>query len=463
MFIQQIYTQCLAEASYYIECDGLAAVIDPIRETEPYTDLARARGARICYVFETHFHADFVSGHLDLSRVTGAPIVFGPGARTSYPIVEAAHGERFVLGSAVLEVLHTPGHTLESICLLLRDAQNEPKALFTGDTLFVGDVGRPDLAGENAGLTTADLAGKLYDSLQTHIMPLPGHVVVYPAHGAGSACGKNIGKETSTTLAEQKAHNYALQAPNRDAFVALVTEGLGAPPAYFFDEVSINRNGYPSIDDMRSKRLQGIPASTLAARLQEGGLVLDTREPDRYAEGHILNSINIGLNGQFAIWAATLLPLKQPLVLLTEEGAEEESVVRLARVGFSEVVGVVEGGIAAAEAAGVPIARTQNIGPAEFLSLGDTVEVIDVRNVGEQQGGMLEQAIPAPLAELERHATLLQPDETYYVHCAGGYRSMIAASLLERRGIRNVVNIRQGMSGLKAAGASLIVPIPVGG
>ncbi len=343
MYIEQLYTNCLAEAAYYIESEGEAAIIDPLRETEPYIELAARRKSKIKYVFETHFHADFVSGHIDLARKVNAPIVYGPMAQTQYQVVNAKDGQEFKIGKLTLRVLHTPGHTPESSCFLLLDEQGREHAIFTGDTLFVGDVGRPDLL--DGVMSREELAGMLYDSLNRHIKTLPDHVIVYPAHGPGSACGKNIGKETHSTIGEQKKFNYALKDQSREAFIQELTSGILPPPQYFFEDARINKQGYDPIDEVIDRNSRALIFEQVDSLVRKGTLVLDTRPADEFEKGFIPGSINIGLNGQFAVWVGTLIPIDQPVVLVTMPGKERESVLRLARVGYEKVEGYLQGGI----------------------------------------------------------------------------------------------------------------------
>ncbi|MCZ8216457.1 MAG: MBL fold metallo-hydrolase, partial [Cyclobacteriaceae bacterium] len=343
MYIEQLYTNCLAEAAYYIESEGEAVIIDPLRETEPYIALAAQHKAKIKYVFETHFHADFVSGHIDLAKKVGASIVYGPQANTSYEVINATDGQEFKLGKITFRVLHTPGHTPESSCYLLLDEQGKEHAVFTGDTLFVGDVGRPDLL--DGVMTREALASMLYDSLNKKIKTLPDSVIVYPAHGAGSACGKNIGKETFSTIGEQKKLNYALQEQTREEFIEKVTDGILPPPSYFFEDARINREGYTSIDHVMQQNSKPLSITAFKEAVVAGALILDTRKPDDFEKGYIPTSLNIGLSGQYAVWVGTLLNIKQPLVLIAEPGKEEEAVLRLARVGYENVVGYLKGGV----------------------------------------------------------------------------------------------------------------------
>ncbi len=450
MYIEQLYTNCLAEAAYYIESEGEAIVIDPIRETAPYLELAEKRGSRIRYILETHFHADFVSGHLDLAKKTGATIVFGPGAQTAYDTYTAKDGERFQLGKLNIEVLHTPGHTPESSCYLLRDENDQPVAVFTGDTLFVGDVGRPDLA-IKSDLTINDLAGMMYDSLRSKIMTLPDEVTVYPAHGAGSSCGKNIGKETFSTIGQQKATNYALQPMSKADFVIAVTEGLSAPPAYFFQDAMINKNGYDSLDVVKSRNIKVLSLEEIKALLESGSLPLDTRPVLDFEKGFIQGSISIGLDGQFAIWAATVLDIRQPLIVVVSEAAKaEEAIIRLARVGYERVDGYVVYDEAAFKKAGLPIDTLRSVTAAEAAELlQEGVAMLDVRKPGEYAGGHVENATHICLSVLQQHQNELAKDQPYLVHCAGGYRSVIAVSLLKKAGFNQLINIYGGWGAMK--------------
>jgi len=446
MYIEQLYTNCLAEAAYYIESEGEAAVIDPLRETEPYLALAEKRGAKIKYVFETHFHADFVSGHIDLARKANAPIVFGPHATTAYPVINARDGQEFKLGKLAFRVLHTPGHTPESACYLLLDEHGKEHAIFTGDTLFVGDVGRPDLL--DGVMSREELAGMLYESLNVKIKTLPDHVVVYPAHGPGSACGKNIGKETYTTIGEQKKFNYALKAPTKEQFIQQVTEGILPPPKYFFDDARINKLGYAAIEGVIHNNSKALSAAQVATELENGALILDTRIADEFEKGHIPGSINIGLNGQFAVWVGTLIDISQPLVLVTEPGKEQESVLRLARVGYENVKGFLAGGTATWP---TPLARVQSISAEQVKTrMGDTI--VDVRKPGEWSASHLKQATFVPLADFPQNLNTLDKDRSYVVHCAGGYRSMTAISIMLRYGFKHLTNVYGGFGALAGAG-----------
>ncbi|WP_347160094.1 MBL fold metallo-hydrolase [Pontibacter chitinilyticus] len=456
MKIEQIYTGCLAQGAYYIESQGEAAIIDPLREIKPYLDKAERSGARIKYVLETHFHADFVSGHVDLAQATGAEIVFGPNAQPSFPAHIAADGEVLKLGKVTLKVLHTPGHTLESVTYLLRDEEGKDCAIFTGDTLFIGDVGRPDLAAKS-DLTEAQLAGFLYDSLRNKIMPLADEVVVYPAHGAGSACGKNMSKETTDTLGNQKQTNYALRAGMPKAeFVKEVTTGLLPPPGYFPLNVQLNKQGATtSIDTVLQQGLQALkPAAFEAAANKTGALVLDTRRPEAFAKGFIPNSINIGIDGSFAPWVGALIPdIQQPILFIAEEGREEEVVTRLARVGYDHTFGYLEGGFASWQAAGKETDTISSITAEELarrFTPNSNLHIVDVRKPGEYEAEHLVGAQNAPLDYLNEHLHALPQNETLYLHCAGGYRSMIAASILKARGYDKLVNIAGGFQAIAA-------------
>jgi len=453
MKIEQIYTGCLAEAAYYIESNGEAAIIDPLREVDAYLKKAEHRNATIKYIFETHFHADFVSGHIDLARKSGAKIVYGPTADTSFESIVAADGEVFQIGDITLTVLHTPGHTPESTTYLLKDEHGEPYCVFTGDTLFIGDVGRPDLA-QQGELTMEDMAATLYDSLHNKILNLPDHVLIYPAHGAGSACGKHMSKETFDTLGHQKEVNYALKATTKEQFVKEVTEGILPPPQYFAKNAALNRLGYESVDKVYKKGLNPLdPEAFELLANQTGALLLDTRDPDVFAQGFIPSSVNIGLNGQFAPWVGALITdLQHPLLLIVEPGKEQESLTRLARVGYDSTIGYLEGGIAAWITAQKDIETIESIAAADFVNLteaGADIHILDVRKTSEFESGHLKEADSFPLDYINDWTTELQSSEKYYIHCAGGYRSMIAASILKARGIDQVVNVAGGYAAIK--------------
>ena len=438
MYVEQLYTSCLAEAAYYIESEGEAAIIDPLRETGPYLKMAKERNTTIKYIFETHFHADFVSGHLDLSRATGAPIIYGPHAETAYKIRNARDGESFMIGKIRIQALHTPGHTPESTCYLLFDENDEPHALFTGDTLFVGDVGRPDLL--DGVMTKEELAGMLFDSLNQKIKPLPDDVIVYPAHGPGSACGKNIGTETFSTIGTQKRTNYAMKAETKAAFIEAVTKGMTPPPAYFFEDARINKEGYQPLTEVIKEGMLPLDQEEIE-EMNDEVIILDTRDADAFEQSHVPGAINIGLGGQYAVWIGTLFPIDQPFVLISDPGKEEESVVRLARVGFENVRGYLSGGMKAWKG---PTDSVTSIEPESLMDkIKDDSILVDVRKPGEYEVSHAEGAVHLPLCHL--HEQL--PDfanKTLYVYCAGGYRSMIACSLLKNRGIQNIVNIRHG-------------------
>lgn len=448
MKVEQIYTGCLAQGAYYIESDGEAAIVDPLRESAPYVEKAQKEGASIKYIFETHFHADFVSGHVDLASKTGATIVYGPNAKTEYDIHEAKDGEVFQLGKVQIKVLHTPGHTMESTTYLLIDEEGKEHAIFSGDTLFIGDVGRPDLA-QKGTLTQNDLAGYLYDSLRTKIMTLPDEVIVYPAHGAGSACGKNMSKETTDLLGNQKKTNYALRADmTKEEFIKEVTDGLLPPPQYFAQNVAMNKSGAAGLDEILEKGNVPLDVETFEAMANhEGALVLDTRKPAQFAEGHIPNSIFIGIDGSFAPWVGALIPdLQQPIVFIADEGREEEVVTRLSRVGYDNTLGFLKGGLDAWKAAGKEVDSVKSIPASEFaeeFKRGD-LKVLDVRKPGEFQSEHIADAQSLPLDYISESMDQISKDETYHVHCAGGYRSMIASSILKSRGYHNVVDIAGG-------------------
>nr|WP_295931495.1 MBL fold metallo-hydrolase [uncultured Dyadobacter sp.] len=463
MKIEQIYTGCLAQGAYFIVSNGEVAVIDPLREVAPYIQKAEKIGANIRYVFETHFHADFVSGHLDLAEKTGAEIVYGPGAQTGFKAHIAADGEEFRLGDVTITALHTPGHTMESTSYLLTDESGKPVALFSGDTLFIGDVGRPDLA-QKGELTMEDLAGILYDSLRSKIMPLPDDVIVYPAHGAGSACGKNMSKETSDTLGNQKRFNYALRADmTKDEFIEEVTAGLTEPPQYFPENVRMNRDGYERIDDVLERGHQALSPEAFEAKANNtGALILDTRSPEAFAKGFIPNSINIGIDGSFAPWVGALIPdLKQLLLIVTEPGREEEAVTRLARVGYDYTIGYLNGGFESWKNAGKETDWVQSVTAEEFAErfVSDELEVIDVRKPDEFATGHIEGARNLPLDYINDLMQEFPKDKQLHIHCAGGYRSMVAASILKSRGISDVVNIEGGYGAVVKTGVPVLTGV----
>ncbi|MCL4281740.1 MAG: MBL fold metallo-hydrolase [Flavobacteriales bacterium] len=453
MKIEQIYTGCLAQGAYYIESNGEAAVIDPLRESQPYIDRAEKSGAKIKYVLETHFHADFVSGHVDLAKRTGATIVYGPTAKTEFPAHVATDGEELKLGKLTIKVLHTPGHTMESATYLLLDEAGKPHCIFSGDTLFIGDVGRPDLAQKAGSVTMEDLAGHLYDSLHNKIMTLPDDVIVYPAHGAGSACGKNMSKETWDTLGHQKQVNYALKAASKEQFIREVTDGILPPPAYFPQNVAMNRASTPGVASVKEKGLRALTPEQVELEVEsQGALVLDTRPAQVFKDGFVPRSINIGLRGDFAPWVGTLIPdVKQPVVLVAEEGSEEEAVTRLARVGYDNVRGFLKGGMAAWKAAGRETDSIESISAEEFCQRAkkDKLHIYDVRKPGEWNAEHLEDATFTPLQFLNDHLAEFSKSEPCYIHCAGGYRSMVAASILKARGLHNVIDVAGGFNAIK--------------
>ncbi|MGV8812900.1 MAG: MBL fold metallo-hydrolase [Gelidibacter sp.] len=453
MKIEQIYTGCLAQGAYYIESEGEVAIIDPLREIQPYIDKANAENAKIKYVFETHFHADFVSGHVDLANKTGATIVFGPGAETSYDIHSATDGEIFKIGNITIKVLHTPGHTLESSSFLLIDKDGKDHAIFSGDTLFLGDVGRPDLA-IKSDLTKEDLAGMLYDSLRTKIMTLADDIIVYPAHGAGSACGKNLSKETVGTIGDQKKTNYALRADmTKEEFVKEVLDGMPPPPQYFAKNAMMNKTGYEAFDQvLKTGNVPLTPENFEAMANHEEAMVLDVRTQSDFVKGHIPNSIFIGLNGQFAPWVGALITdLKQALILVVPEGQSEQAVTRMSRVGYDNTLGYLEGGIDAWKAAGKEVSTLDSIS-AEALAekvKTEKLNILDVRKDGEYEASHLEDVQHFALDFINENMNQIDPKKTYHIHCAGGYRSVIAASILKARGFNNLVDVDGGFAALK--------------
>ncbi len=452
MRIEQIYTGCLAQGAYYITSGQEAAIIDPLRETQPYLDRLEKDGVKLKYIFETHFHADFVSGHVDLSKKTGAPIVYGPNAQPEFDAIVATDNQVFKLGNVQLKVIHTPGHTMESSCFLLFDENGKETALFSGDTLFLGDVGRPDLAQKAANMTQEELAGLLYDSLYTKIIPLSNHITVYPAHGAGSACGKNMMKETMDTLGNQKKMNYALNQPSKGDFVKAVTSGLLPPPGYFGMNVAMNKKGYDSFDEVLAQGMRSLsPADFETTAEVTGALILDTRSDAEFAKGFVPQSVNIGLSGDFAPWVgALIMDVKQPILLITETGKEKEAITRLSRVGFDHVLGYLEGGVDAWKTAGKEIDTVNRIAAAQFASdvkIGESM-VVDVRKESEYSAEHVEEAFNKPLAFINEWIRDIDPNKHFYMHCAGGYRSMIAASILQARGYRNFTEVAGGFNAI---------------
>jgi hydroxyacylglutathione hydrolase len=456
MIIDQIYTGCLAQGAYYIESEGEAVVIDPLREVHPYLQKAKMTGARIRYVFETHFHADFVSGHLDLARHTGATIIYGPTAQPRFTAHVAKDGEEFHVGKVTFKVVHTPGHTIESTCFLLRDETGKEVALFSGDTLFIGDVGRPDLAQKAANKTLDELAALLYDSLRDKIVPLPDDIIVYPAHGAGSACGKNLARETSDTLGHQKQTNYALRAGmTKEEFVREVTAGLTKPPSYFPMNVLLNKEGYNSLDEVLQRGRRPLsPEAFEAATNESGALILDTRDAQVFARGFIPNSINIGIDGNFAPWVGALIPdIRQEILLVIEEGREEEVVTRLARVGYDNSLGYLKGGFTAWKEAGKEIDSIEVIAPEDLAVLlkKGAGKVLDVRRKSEYRAEHLAGAENFELDYLNEHMQELDKEQTCFVHCASGYRSMIFISILRARGYKHLIDVKGGFSAIKSS------------
>jgi hydroxyacylglutathione hydrolase len=452
MFIKQLYTGCLSEAAYFIESNGEAVVIDPLRDIQAYIDLAKEHQATIKYIFETHFHADFVSGHLDLAAATQAPIVYGPNTVTNYPVHLAQDGEVFEVGALKIKALHTPGHTLESTCYLLFNEAGEPHAIFTGDTLFVGDVGRPDLSSGN--LTSNELAGHLYDSLNQKLKVLPDSVIVYPAHGPGSSCGKNLGPNTFSTIGDERATNYAMTAPDKETFVKLVTEGLSSAPQYFAINAKINKEGYDALDALLKRSMQALSIAQFKEQIDAGALLLDTRHASVFTEGFVPGSISIGLEGRFAEWAGSLLPFDKPMILVTEPGQEETTIIRLARVGFDKVQGFLEGGFETWKAAGESIDLIISVESDEVamdLPHDPNMIIVDVRKPIEYADGHIKDAINITLTDITDPGSLADLEENHniYVHCQGGYRSVIACSMMKREGIHNLRNILGGYQVMK--------------
>ena len=456
MHIEQIYTGCLAQGAYYIRSENEAAIIDPLRETNPYTSRAEKDGVKIKYIFETHFHADFVSGHVDLAKKTGAKIVFGPNATTSYDSYVAKDSEDFKIGKLTIKVLHTPGHTLESSTFLLLDENKKPYCIFSGDTLFIGDVGRPDLA-IKSDLTQEDLAAMLYDSLQTKIKTLPDDVIVYPAHGAGSACGKNMSKETFDTLGSQKQKNYALVINDKKEFIKELTTGILPPPQYFAKNAFLNKTGYDAFDTVIEKGYTALSPQQVEDFANENVLILDVRKPQEFAAGHIPNSVFIGIDGQFAPWVGALITdLKQPIVLVAPAGREEEIVTRLSRVGYDNCLGYLDGGIDAWKNADKEVASIISISAEEFSNrLKDNVRVLDVRKPGEYNNQHIENVPNQPLDYINEWTNNFDKNAEYYIHCAGGYRSMIAASILKARGYERLVDVAGGFSAIQKTNVPL--------
>lgn len=452
MKIEQIYTGCLAQGAYYIVSEGEAAIIDPLREVQPYLDRLAKDNVKLKYIFETHFHADFVSGHVDLSKKTGAPIIYGPTAAPEFEAIVAEDNQIFEIGKIKIKVLHTPGHTMESSTYLLIDENGKNHAIFSGDTLFLGDVGRPDLAQKAANLTQEELAGLLYDSLYNKILPLEDDITVYPAHGAGSACGKNMQKETVDTLGNQKQTNYALKQTSKESFIAAVLDGLTAPPKYFGMNVAMNKKGYTSFDEVLAKGKTALSVDEFETAAEEtGALILDTRNAAEFYKGFIPQSINIGLKGDFAPWVGSMIvDVQQPILLVCDDCTEEETITRLSRVGFDNVLGYLKGGFESWKNSGKEIDTIHRISPEEFAEkFNENSKVIDVRKEGEYAAEHVKDAYSKPLAYINDWVGNINPDEHFFLHCAGGYRSMIAASILQARGYRNFTEVEGGFNGIK--------------
>lgn len=458
MTIEQIYTGCLAQGAYYIESEGEAAIIDPLRETEPYLKRAAEAGATIKYILETHFHADFVSGHIDLAQKTGAKIIYGPNAETEYEKYTAKDGEDFKLGAVTIRVLHTPGHTPESTTFLLLDEGGKEHAIFTGDTLFIGDVGRPDLAQKQGSVTKEDLAGWLFDSLRTKIMTLPDEVLVYPAHGAGSACGKNMSKDTWDTLGRQKQTNYALRADmTREEFIQEVTEGLLPPPQYFAKNAKLNKQGYESFDMVMKRGAVALsPRGFEVAANENDALILDVRDKAAFVQGFIPNSIFIGLDGSFAPWVGALIKdLMQPILIVAPEGREEETIKRLARVGYDNAIGYLEGGFQAWKDSGAEYDQIETIdlkALAKAIDQEAEIGVMDVRKPSEWSAEHIDGSINIPLDFINEKMSEISKGKTYYMHCRSGYRSTVAASILKARGFEKLINVHGAVADMEAAG-----------
>lgn len=448
MKVEQLYTGCLAEAAYYIESEGEIAIIDPLRETDPYLELAKKNNGKIKFIFETHFHADFVSGHVDLAKKTGATIVYGPNATADFNFHSAKDNEVFKIGKISITVLHTPGHTLESVTYLLKDENGKPYCIFTGDTLFIGDVGRPDLA-IKSDLTREDLAGMLFDSLRSKIMPLPDDILVYPAHGAGSACGKNMSKETFSTLGEQKKSNYALQNISREDFIKELTSGIMPAPQYFAKNAMMNKSGYDSIDEVMNRGNKALSIEEFEKEVANGALILDTRNKEVFSKGFIPNALFIGLDGQFAVWVGALITdLKQKIILITDAGKEEEAVMRLARVGYDYCVGHLKGGFETWKNAGKTIDKIDSVTAEELakLKISGKIKIVDSRKPSEFEAEHVEDAILYPLDFINDHLNDLDKNETTYLHCRSGYRSVIAISILKQQGYHNMIDVLGGFA-----------------
>ena len=461
MIVEQIYTGCLSQGAYYVESNGEAAIIDPLREVDQYIEKAESKNVKIKYVFETHFHADFVSGHITLSKKTGAPIIFGPNANPDYQVIKAIDNQIFKIGDCSITVLHTPGHTMESTTYLLKDKNGKDHALFTGDTLFLGDVGRPDLSQKSDDMTMEDLAGIQFESLRNKIMPLADDVIVYPAHGAGSACGKNMMKETVDFLGNQKKMNYALRADmTKEEFIKEVTEGLMPPPSYFPLNAKMNKEGYEDIDSIIDRGINPISVLKFEKIANDtGAIILDVRHQQDFAKAHIPKSIFIGLKGGFAPWVGALIAdVKQPILLVVEKGEEEEAITRLSRVGFDNTIGYLEGGFLAWKESGKQVDKVTSISAQQFeneIKNNDSV-IFDVRKKSEYDNERIDSAINTPLDVINNYLSDVPDKKDFYVHCAGGYRSMIAASILKSRGVHNIIEIKGGFKSIKETSIPLI-------
>jgi len=461
MKVEQIYTGCLSQGAYFIESEGEAAIIDPLREVNTYIEKAQSKNVKIKYIFETHFHADFVSGHITLSKKTGAPIIYGPNADPNYEAVIATDNQVFKIGNCTITVLHTPGHTMESSTYLLKDHNGKDYAIFSGDTLFLGDVGRPDLSQKSDDMTMEDLAGIQYESLRNRIMPLADDVIVYPAHGAGSACGKNMMKETVDILGNQKKMNYALRADmTKEEFIKEVTEGLMPPPSYFPLNAKMNKEGYEDIDSIIDRGINPISVLKFEKIANDtGAIILDVRHQQDFAKAHIPKSIFIGLKGGFAPWVGALIAdVKQPILLVVEKGEEEEAITRLSRVGFDNTIGYLEGGFLAWKESGKQVDKVTSISAQQFeneIKNNDSV-IFDVRKKSEYDNERIDSAINTPLDVINNYLSDVPDKKDFYVHCAGGYRSMIAASILKSRGVHNIIEINGGFKSIKETSIPLI-------
>ncbi|NUM31739.1 MAG: MBL fold metallo-hydrolase [Bacteroidetes bacterium] len=452
MEVEQLYTDCLAQATYYVESNGEVAIIDPLRDYYTYIEKAKAQGHKIKYIFETHFHADFVSGHIDLANATGAKIIFGPGAKTNYEIVIANDNQVFELGNINIKALHTPGHTLESTSYLVTDENGNDYCVFTGDTLFIGDVGRPDLLDKNSDLSPKTMAEMLYLSINNKLKPLNDRVIVYPAHGSGSACGKNLSKEKSSTIGTQKLENYAMSDISKEDFVKSLLDGIVAPPEYFFNDARLNKTGYSSIDEILNKGFVSLETSDFKNLKKNGTLIIDSRNPLDFESGFIPGSVNIGLNGQFAIWAATLFDLDRKIILVCDEGNEKESIIRLARVGFDNIAGFIKGGIKTWIDEGNEIDLLISVYPEELgleQKHGKSIEIIDVRKPSEFENGYVDGAINFSLAQIQSKLDEIDKEKNLYLYCQRGYRSVVASSILKANGFVRVNNVYGGYEEIK--------------